>query len=213
MNPRKQNHGLIFHSYEGCPVNIDGPILVPYDRYLWLFLDAMAAHPNEDGNEIDTKLAKMTINGTSATFRYPEDVAANIKIVLAGLSHVYASSPLHIVNRIDWTPSTTKLIEEDKSKPIFRAHGTPISGVHLCPMKRRNPHDPRELQWLEAFLKVITWLEDNSDMLGTCCVIPHIHQNVPSDGCTFRANTTLLPIHRCHTGFTKYHRSPDHIQD
>ncbi|CZR60137.1 uncharacterized protein PAC_10033 [Phialocephala subalpina] len=114
-----------------CRHKINGLVLVPYDRFLWTFLDGVKKCPPE-------------------TFKYPKDIAANLESVLASLTNV-DTRPTGIVNRIDWGPK----------KPVFlvKKHSEP--GLHLCPLKSLSSNDPRELEWLAAFLKVVTWMEGN----------------------------------------------------
>jgi hypothetical protein len=158
---------VIIHSYTGCNVKVDRPILVPYNRYLCLFLDTIASHPPEVEYNVEEKMAKVVFNNKTKaesqekTFQYPEVIATNIKIVLDGLAQVYTGNPLHFVPRIDWGGAVASA-----SKPVFnfKAYGAQ-EGVHLCPVKRKDPHDPREMEWLEAFLTVVSWMEENKDLL------------------------------------------------
>jgi len=154
----------ILYKYKGyCGQAVDGLILVPYDRYLEMFLDVFRKHPlsGSESNDIYSKLENLSLNtevkvdtkpGKSI---YPDNIAADLQVVLKGITYVYTGSPLRIIPRIDWTARV----------PVFLINHAKCTGMHLCAVKSREPHDPRELEWLEAFLKVVFWMSENLEKL------------------------------------------------
>jgi hypothetical protein len=157
-----------------CTLGVDLIQLVPYDRSLWLILETLEKHPPLDameGTEVSLRnfaLAEaigtsQTLNTMSETprekFRYLSDIASNIKIGMEGLFYVYTGLLLLEIPRIQW-PAEQKPRFHVETKP--HAENIPAN-LHRCPMKKRKPHDEREYVWLEAFLKVVTWIEKEFD--------------------------------------------------
>lgn len=129
------DHRRLDQQGKTCGYRLNTLILVSYDRFLWQFLDGVRTHPQE-------------------TFTYPSDIEAKLKVVLEGLTNIYTDPSLILpptTARIDWTPSPPVFLITSSHQPRF----------HVCPVKRLTPYDPRELKWLEAFLKVVTWMEEN----------------------------------------------------
>ncbi|KAL2075867.1 hypothetical protein VTL71DRAFT_810 [Oculimacula yallundae] len=136
------SHQRLYESSESaCRYRLYGLILVPYDRFLRIFLEGVRVHPLE-------------------TFAYPADIKAKLQVVLDGLANIYPDnfSPRSIrapEPRVDWTttPPTfaVVLMEGDGER------GMP----HRCAVKRTAAYDARELDWLEAFLIVVSWMEEN----------------------------------------------------
>jgi hypothetical protein len=165
----------------GCTWTFDHIEIVPFDRDLWIFLDIMESHPPEnDIDDIEGWLRNMALNdpGGSSTmfqfikddkrrkgFHYPEDIATSIKVVMAGLMYIYTSSGLLTIPRINWSPLPESY--NAYGKPIFSIkkgkHSSPELpwNVHRCPVRKILPYDEREYEWLEAFLKVVSWMKKN----------------------------------------------------
>lgn len=79
--------------------------LIPYDRYLWLFMDMLQKYPVAEKLHIDELVSNLTINSTPsgqrlAVYDYRPDVLEDIKLVLKGLKFVYTGNPLLVVRRI-----------------------------------------------------------------------------------------------------------------
>jgi hypothetical protein len=93
-------------------------------------------------------------------FQYPENIAANIEIVLDGLMYVYTQYPL-MVPRVQ-LPSAESVNEE----PVFCVQTKPHSlylapHLHRCLARKVMLYDEREYEWLKAFLAVVDWMEKN----------------------------------------------------
>lgn len=167
------NDRIILYDYNKSCGGAGELILVPYDRYLRLFLENLTRRHSIDGeiNANTFNFENISLHDKkSATdeaivtpYECPEDIAASLKVVMAGLFHVYTGSPLRIVPRIDWTPNLTSDGMNIVQSPRFIAADIKPAGMHLCPVKRRAPHDAQELDWLEAFMKVVTWMENNTE--------------------------------------------------
>jgi hypothetical protein len=176
-----RDHTLITSSPNWrCYPGVDLIELIPYDRYLWLFLDTLEKHPPMDDIEgIEAGLRKVTLSeamgassmldGTNRKvqgekYQYPADITANIKVVMKGLFYVYTGSPLLIIPRVQLPAASKPYFVNSGKKPRFYIEMKPHSEnlpvhLHRCPVKKRRPHDEREYEWLEAFLKVVTWME------------------------------------------------------
>jgi hypothetical protein len=100
-------------------------------------------------------------------YQYPKEIATSIKVVQDGLMYVYTGSPLLVVPRIRWESTVAEAFEG--KRPVFfihtggHAYDLP-NNVHRCVGGRVKPHDEREYEWLKAFLKVVTWMEENLDI-------------------------------------------------
>jgi hypothetical protein len=150
-----------------CCKGVECIEVIPYDKYLWLFLDTIKRYPPADEEQdVEAFLEKLALDETLATnkFEYPEKVASAISIVMKGLVNVYTGSPLLLVRRIDWNPPTSD--SSEPSKPIFYVETKPHppdlpNEVHRCPVRKVMAYDEQEYEWLRAFLNVVTWMEDN----------------------------------------------------
>jgi hypothetical protein len=148
-----------------CP-GIDLIELIPYDRYLMSFLDTLERFP-VDHEGVEGKLKSMFIDeGTKKPeedrkpFQYPENIAADIEIVLDGLMYVYTQYPL-MVPRVQ-LPSAESVDKE----PVFcvqtKRHSLYLAPhLHRCLARKVMLHDEREYEWLKAFLAVVDWMEKN----------------------------------------------------
>lgn len=163
-----------------CYRGIENIEIIPYDRHLWFFLTTIKDFPHDDRQVIEVdksmrdavgqqsstpvalkgqpRLLKSISDATVKVFQYPEEIASSISVVMNGLVNIYTGSPLLIVPRIDWT--------SDPKKPVFFVDTEPHpyavpKHIHRCLAARVLPYDPREYEWLKAFLKVVTWMEEN----------------------------------------------------
>jgi hypothetical protein len=148
-----------------CP-SIDLIELIPYDWYLKSFLDTLERFPVG----VEGKLKSLFIHeeGTKKPepFQYPENIAADIEIVLAGLMYVYTQYPL-MVPRVQ-LPSAESVIKEES---VFCVQTKPHSlylapNLHRCLARKVMLHDEREYEWLQAFLAVVDWMEKNLGEVG-----------------------------------------------
>lgn len=110
QNPQLRFRGTIF-----CRKGIDNIELVPYDRYLWLFLDTLVAHSydhNADDNIDKSReylykhMSKLAVSrsesdGGASTDVYPPNIRVKIDKVLEGFGHVYTGSAQLSVERIE----------------------------------------------------------------------------------------------------------------
>lgn len=167
-----------------CIEGADVIPLVPYDKYLWSFLDYVESHSSAD--DVSDKLRDLSIEkpGNIATpekklRKYPDEIDADIKIVMSGMNHIYTDSGNPILPRI-------QINEEDgteRKRPTFLIHREPhherVPGKfildtcraqladevleihHRCSAHKVKCHDEREYEWLKAFLKVVIWIEEN----------------------------------------------------
>lgn len=151
------------HCYKG----VDCIELVPYDKYLWLFLDTIREYPPEDEDQlqnVEGLLDKLTMHGSlGKQFRYPDKIATSIDVVNNGLFKVFTGSPLLFVPRIDWDRISWPV---RAAKPIFFIDTQPHPStfpeeLHRCACRKVMTYDEREYEWLRAFLEVVTWMEDN----------------------------------------------------
>ena len=175
-----KDHKIHHEDIRKCRPGIDLIELIPYDRYLWLFLETMEKHPIDNDNPGDdvssgtkplfdadgtTTIPDSTgESDANTTFTYPEDIFKGIEVVMDGLMYLYTGSPLLMVPRIDWSPARGPYNPE--GMPVFyinrKGHEPGLAASsHRCPVFKRKPHNEREYQWLEAFLKVVTWMEEN----------------------------------------------------
>jgi hypothetical protein len=93
-------------------------------------------------------------------FQYPEDVAANIKVVLDGLMYVYTCYRYSLVAR------RILLTISENTEPMFwvetKEHPKDLpQHLHRCLARKVMPHDDREYEWLRAFLAAVSWMEEN----------------------------------------------------
>jgi hypothetical protein len=163
--------GRIHHQYVNrCRAGADNIELVPYDRFLWTFLECLEKYPPlsvDAGAENRLQSTSLDVEGKfaetkqdlSKPFAYPEDITATINVVMDGLMYVYTGSPLLVVPRIQWSSTSGE-------KPVFfinkEPHSVELPGeIHRCLARKIMPHDDREYKWLNAFLKVVTWMEKN----------------------------------------------------
>ena len=104
-----------------CCKGVDGIELVPYDKYLWLFLDTIKKYPpaSEDHllRNVERLLDKLTLHESlGKQFRYPEKIATSISVVNKGLFNVFTGSLSLFVPIIDWNRITWSF---GAAKPIF----------------------------------------------------------------------------------------------
>ena len=106
--------------------------------------------------------------------QYPDDIAADIKVVQDGLMYVYTGSPRIVVPRIEWRSTGGNGSERT---PVFsippKQHRTSLSlpqSIHRCAGRRVRPYDDREYKWLRAFLKVVRWMEIHLDVAADSSV-------------------------------------------
>ncbi|KAF7942185.1 hypothetical protein BELL_0008g00160 [Botrytis elliptica] len=154
--------------------------LVPYDRYLRLLLDTLAKYPLDvEVTGLEETLASVSLhNGRQGTtledtklatiperdpndFKYPEEIAASLRVVLKGLMYIYTEPPLTIP-RIQWE----SLRDENSSEkwPRFFVDKGRHEHPHFqypCANPKIKPYDDREYEWLAAFVEVVTWIELN----------------------------------------------------
>ncbi|APA09602.1 hypothetical protein sscle_05g043720 [Sclerotinia sclerotiorum 1980 UF-70] len=156
-------------------------LLVPYDRYLWLLLETLAKHPLDfEVTGLEESLAKVSLldqkQGTHSrdiepsstlsknntnVFRYPENIAENLRTVLKGLMYIYTKPPL-TVPRIQW--SSTGNTSSSEKWPKFVVHKGQEEHAQNKNIRMNwniRPRDEREYEWLAAFLKAVTWIELN----------------------------------------------------
>ncbi|ERF73744.1 hypothetical protein EPUS_00998 [Endocarpon pusillum Z07020] len=167
----------------GCYPGVDNIELVPYDRCLWTFLESLEKHPpgnvdvgflntpqnmslSEEAGQVVDSRSQVAGPGEElcGPFRYPEDIATSIEVVMDGLMYVYTGSPLLVVPRIQWSPTSACGSSLGETKPRFFINQEPHSdclpgNLHRCPLRKIMPYDEREYEWLEAFLKVVSWME------------------------------------------------------
>lgn len=167
MNAKKilnDHHLSLSTNHTRCTTNVELLAVVPYNTYLLLFLDTISRHPLQNDTRgldaISVQLKNTSLNTSQGRtqFAYPSSVVTDIKIVLEGLMNIFTGDPKLIVPRIDWK----------QDPPVFDMNLGPhqyISDVpgkiHRCFARRYLCHDEREFEWLRAFLRVVTWMEDN----------------------------------------------------
>lgn len=158
----------INHYYKAsCCKGVECIEVIPYDNNLSLFLDTLKKYPvANEYQSVEGLMGKLALDDATVakSFHYPDEIAAALSIVMEGLANVYTSSPLLIVPRIDWNPPTSE--SSDSPTPIFLVDTKPHppdlpSDIHRCPVRKVMAYDEREYEWLRAFLKVVTWMEDN----------------------------------------------------
>ncbi|THV50663.1 hypothetical protein BGAL_0141g00130 [Botrytis galanthina] len=114
----------------------------------------------QETNLEDTELATIS-ERDHIDFKYPEKIAASLRVVLKGLMYIYTEPPLTIP-RIQWE----SLGDEDSSEkwPRFFVDKGIYEHLHFqypCANKKIKPYDEREYEWLAAFVEVVTWIELN----------------------------------------------------
>lgn len=103
-----KNRQLLFQfwrAWSRCREAIDNIELVPYDRYLWFFLEMLEEHPTAEENSLDAIVMKLSISpdakqSKNPAYDYPLEIAAEIEKVLKGISFVYVRSPLVVIDRV-----------------------------------------------------------------------------------------------------------------
>jgi hypothetical protein len=110
-----QNHRLRFRGPVLCKEGVDNIELVPYDRYLWLFLDTLKTHPYDEERtrtirdshaslsaEFDAlTMGENALDRSGTTSDYPPEIRAKLEKVLEGLAYVYTGSSQLMVERIE----------------------------------------------------------------------------------------------------------------
>ncbi|KAF4632656.1 hypothetical protein G7Y89_g5478 [Cudoniella acicularis] len=161
----KKGTGRCYHALELIE-------LIPYDRCLWSFLGTLERYPPENPElDFTEEFQKMSLDGKEKllkTYKYPEEIAAKLKVVMDGLMYVYTRSPLLVIPRIRW-PTKEEVGVPLYKKPFFFVDTTPhdrdgSDEAHQCFGRRIRPHDEREYEWLEGFLEVLAWMEENPDL-------------------------------------------------
>ncbi|KAH8770322.1 hypothetical protein BGZ57DRAFT_441715 [Hyaloscypha finlandica] len=165
-----------------CVAGVDLIELVPYDRYLWVFLDTLKKHPPVGiMDDLSASLQSISLSLTEVmgtnpmpegatgqmhgeNYRYPPDTADNIRIAMDGLFYVYTGSTLLIVPRIHWPAAMEPDFDNYVQNPRFFIDPKPHPATlpaefHRCPVRECKPHDDREYKWLEAFLKALSWMQ------------------------------------------------------
>ncbi|KAF7960807.1 hypothetical protein EAE96_000480 [Botrytis aclada] len=155
--------------------------LVPYDRYLRLLLVTLDKYPlHVDVTGLEQTLANTSLHnsgqGTTLEetgsaniserdpndFKYPEDIAASLRVVLKGLMYIYTEPPLTIP-RIQWEPLSRDIKPSEKWPRFYidkGRHEYPHF-EYACQYPQIIPHDKREYEWLAAFVEAVTWIELN----------------------------------------------------
>jgi hypothetical protein len=163
--------------------------IIPYDRYLWLLLDTLEKHPfYMESLELEDSFQRMvlepqplpakldnlpllcTAEKKESDSQYPEEIAGHLRIALKGLVYVYTEDNV-TVPRIEWGPRLLDPVSQDGSKTEARRWPRFLVNKHIrypgMPPRQRiataqklKPLDAREYEWIEAFLKTVTWMEE-----------------------------------------------------
>jgi len=97
---------------------------------------------------------------------------------MSGMSYLYTDMyNAHLVPRIHWIRADGTSVSQaellfDSEKVTYsffvqkRPHHPPdlAPGTHRCVCHRVKCHDDREYEWLRAFLKVVTWIEEHTTL-------------------------------------------------
>jgi hypothetical protein len=150
-----------------CVVGVDVIELLPYDQYLWMFLGTVEKYPPRNANlDIVVQMEKLPVEkGDQTPWEYPESIQRDLKLVMDGLMYLYTGDAEFVVPRIQW-PEKSK--EQHDPKPTFFINKEPHrmdlpEKCHRC-VARYKPYDDREYEWLRAFLKVVSWMEEHLDI-------------------------------------------------
>jgi hypothetical protein len=150
-----------------CVVGVDVIELLPYDQYLWMFLGTVEKYPPRNANlDVVVQIEKLSVeNGDQIPWEYPESIQCDLKLVMDGLMYLYTGDAELVVPRIQW-PEKSKELHEPK--PTFFINKEPHrmdlpERCHRC-IARYKPYDDREYEWLRAFLKVVSWMEEHLDI-------------------------------------------------
>ncbi|KAM3065866.1 hypothetical protein ACMFMG_009911 [Clarireedia jacksonii] len=163
--------------------------LVPQNQYLWLLLDTLEKHPfYMESSGLEDSFQRMALEPQSlyltldkvpllvtaerkeSDFQYPEEIAGQMRTVLEGLVYIYAEDDV-TVPRIQWEPDVLDLGSNHSSKaggkrwPRFLVEkNTQYPGMpsvrEIATAQKLKPLDGREYEWLESFLKTVTWMEE-----------------------------------------------------
>jgi hypothetical protein len=168
-----------------CVLGVDLIELVPYDRYLRLFLNTLPKHP--PANDVDTltsSFCNVNINlieafGTSSrnngttnqvqgeSYNYPPNIASSLQTAMDGLFYVYTGSTELVIPRFRWIAARGPDFDDGGKVEVpkfcidSKPHRWSLSEeFHRCPVKKRKPFDEREYRWLEAFAEVVAWMQE-----------------------------------------------------
>jgi len=167
-----------------CVPGVDLIELVPYDRYLSFFLVILQKYP--PANYIDAlvdsfydvslnlneDMAPSSISDGPAgrvrkqSYQYASNILSDLQTAISGQLYIHTGSTLLVIPRFRWaTPIRTQEIYDDVKVPqIFidpKPHQLNLpEKFHRCPVRKQKPFDEREYQWLEAFAKVVTWMQE-----------------------------------------------------
>jgi len=151
--------------------NFHSPCLpfVPYDRCLHVFFAILEAFPLPDGGlqpqipveagtaNITKQMEGLSVNDTgrkedSLSRVYPESMIPTIRKAVDGLFSLYAFDALpNSLSRIVWSSGT-----EGVAAPFFKVD------EYFCPYSMlydSGPFHAHELEWLQAFLQSVAWME------------------------------------------------------
>ncbi|PQE08526.1 AAA ATPase central domain protein [Rutstroemia sp. NJR-2017a BBW] len=170
------------HLYPG---SVKAPLylieIIPYDRYLWLMLDTLEKHPfHMESPELEESFRKMvlepqplptnldrlpllcTADKKESASQYPEEIAGHLRTALKGLAYVYNEDDV-IMPRIEWEPGLNDAASQRwprflVKKDILYPGMPPLWRVAAA--QKLKPLDAREYEWIEAFLKTVTWMEE-----------------------------------------------------
>ncbi|PQE29529.1 AAA ATPase central domain protein [Rutstroemia sp. NJR-2017a WRK4] len=105
--------------------------------------------------------------------QYPEEIAGHLRTALKGLAYVYNEDDV-IMPRIELEPRLNDAASQENSKtettqtrrwPRFlvkkdiKYPGMPPLW-RIAAAQKLKPLDAREYEWIEAFLKIVTWMEE-----------------------------------------------------
>ncbi|KAE9381199.1 hypothetical protein N431DRAFT_424790 [Stipitochalara longipes BDJ] len=178
---------LVHRRNKPCVPGVDLIELVPYDRYLWLFVNTIQKYPPaNDTDALTASFHRLTLNlseamgttliqeGTTSQVQgeshfypsYPTDIISSIQTAMDGLFYVYTGSTMLVIPRFRWLTAKGPNFDDNDNveAPRFFINPKPHrpnlpEDFHRCPVKKQKPFDDREYQWLEAFAKVVTWMQ------------------------------------------------------
>ncbi|EPE28132.1 hypothetical protein GLAREA_04923 [Glarea lozoyensis ATCC 20868] len=137
--------------------------LVPYDRYLRIFLGALEKYP-PSAKQLEADFDKLSLdNGADTPCVYPQSIMDDLEIAVKGLRYVYNRDPDIRIPRIQWN----SFEHARRSNPTFAVgHSHHLTNSSPCPwcVAMHAAYDDREYEWLRAFLKVVWWMEQNLDI-------------------------------------------------
>lgn len=157
---------------------MDNIPLVPYDRYLALFLETIKKHPpppplrSIGGSTVSRpSLGNIGSNDKNRVVMnyYPEKIAADMNTVMNGLEYIH-TSPIHSNHQPELQPRERTNIHFNhlgggterfayKHPPRFL---TATRNYYDIKFYGLGPHDDREYEWLQAFMRVVTWMGDGN---------------------------------------------------